>query len=181
MYLLECFSHFHVKFQYCWIMCICTVRNSSCGKVMFLHLSVILLTGGMHGRGCAWQGACMAGGVCFAGGMCIRGMHGGGYACQGPLCGRGACMAGGMYGKGAMHGRGHAWQEGHVCVAGEMATAVDDTHPTGMHSCLYITLRMTLFSLGMTLFSLGMTLFSLGMTLFLLFHVLDTNNTIQNI
>ena len=50
-----------------------------------------------------------------------------------------------------MHGRGHAWQGGihggeHVwwgacmagrgsCVAGEMATAVDGTHPTGMHSC----------------------------------------------
>ena len=48
------------------------------------------MAGGMHGRGCAWQGACMAGG---------------------------------------MHGRG-------VCVAGEMATAVDGTHPTGMHSCL---------------------------------------------
>ena len=44
-------------------------------KVMFLHVSVILSTGGgmhgggacvaggMHGRGCAWWGACMAGGM----------------------------------------------------------------------------------------------------------------------
>ena len=43
-----------------------TVRNSSCGKVMLLHLSVILFTGGsmaggMSGSGgrgggrCAWQ------------------------------------------------------------------------------------------------------------------------------
>ena len=28
---------------------------------------------------------------------------------------------------------GCAWQA--VCVAGETATAVDGTHPTGMHSC----------------------------------------------
>ena len=30
------------------IIYIFTVRNSSCGKVMFLHLSVILFTGGIH-------------------------------------------------------------------------------------------------------------------------------------
>ena len=29
--------------------------------------------GGMHDRGCAWQGVCMARGVCMAGGMCGRG------------------------------------------------------------------------------------------------------------
>ena len=50
-----------------------------------------------------------------------------------------------------MHDKGCAWQEGlHdkgvcmvrtcmvrgcACVAGEMATAADGTHPTGMHSC----------------------------------------------
>ena len=73
-----------------------------CGKVMFLHVSVILSTGGyvwqggMHGRGCAWQG-----------GMC-----GGGHAWWG------ACVA-------------------VVCMAGEMATAVGSTHPTGMHSCSF--------------------------------------------
>ena len=50
-----------------------------------------------------------------------------------------------MHGKGAYGGGGcvvvvgvcvtggHAWQG--VCVAGEMATAVGSTHPTGMHSC----------------------------------------------
>ena len=60
-----------------------------------------------------------------------------------------------------MHGRGHAWQEGMhgqgdmhawegvsmvggmrglgwgTCVAGETATAVGGTHPTGMHSCFH--------------------------------------------
>ena len=76
------------------------------------------MAGGMHGRGHAWQGACVAGG---------GGMHGRGCAWQG------AHVAGGM------HGRGHAWQgrmrvEG-ACMTGETATAVDGTHPTGMHSC----------------------------------------------
>ena len=60
---------------------------------------------GMHGRGHVWQGACIAG----------EGMHGRGHVWQG------ACIAGGMCGKG-------------VCMAGVMATAVDGTHPTGMHS-----------------------------------------------
>ena len=54
----------------------------------------------------------------------------------------------------AMHGRGHVWW-GHVwqgtsmhgkgvCMAGEMATAVDGTHPTGMHSCSLIFLAFAL-------------------------------------
>ena len=54
------------------------------------------------------------GGVYVAGGMCGRG-----HAWQG------ACVAGGMHGRGA-------------CVAGETTTAADGTHPTGMHSCLYL-------------------------------------------
>ena len=45
------------------------------------------MAGGMHGRGCAWQGACMAGG-----------MHGRGHAWWG------VCMAG-----------GHVWQGWHAC------------------------------------------------------------------
>ena len=49
------------------------------------------MAGGMCGRKCVSQEACVAG----------------------------ACMA-----------EGHAWQG-----AGEMAAAVDGTHPTGMHSC----------------------------------------------
>ena len=66
--------------------------------------------GGMHGKG---------------------GMHGE----DGDMCGRGhawwwegVCMAGGMS-VGGMCGRG-------ACMAGETTTAVDSTHPTGMHSCL---------------------------------------------
>ena len=68
---------------------IITVRNSSCGKVMFLHLSVILFRGGVHDKGACMAGGSMRGRV---------GVHGRG----------GACIAG-----------------GHVCVAGETATAAD--------------------------------------------------------
>ena len=74
-------------------------------KVMFLHVSVFLPTGG----GCAWWG----GGICMALGV----MCGGGHAWQEGVQGRGcvwqgACMTGGM------HGRGYAWQG--VCIAGGM-------------------------------------------------------------
>ena len=58
------------------------------------------MAGGMHGGGCAWQGACMVGDMCGGGhvhvwpGACMAGgMHGG----------WGACMAGGV-----VCGRGHA-------------------------------------------------------------------------
>ena len=113
----------------------------------------------MHGRGYAWQGACVAEGMCVAGGV-----HGGGCAWQGAYMagvgvhGRrivvGVCMAGGMC------GRGHVWQRGMcgrgacmavgACVAvgacswGTHAPPSDTTrygqlaggtHPTGMHSC----------------------------------------------
>ena len=69
----------------------------------------------MHGRVHAWH----------EGGMHGRGLCGrvvGGHAWQGMCMAEGACMAG-----------GHAWQG--VRMAGEMATAADGTHPTGMHSC----------------------------------------------
>ena len=74
------------------------------------------MAGGVHGGGRAWQGVCMVGGV-----------HGrDGHVWQG------ACMAEGPAWQRDVHGRqGRAWQE-----AGEMATAADGTHPTGMHSCL---------------------------------------------
>ena len=43
-------------------------------------------------------------------------------------------MAGDMHGMGDVQGRQvHVWQG--ACVAGEMNTAADGTHPTGMHSC----------------------------------------------
>ena len=47
-------------------------------------------------------------------------------------------MAECMCGRGGIHGRGHVWwgvQGGRACMAGETATTVDGTHPTGAHSC----------------------------------------------
>ena len=89
---------------------IITVRNSSCRKVMFSQVSVILLRreGGvcgrhMHGRGCAWHGGHAWQGVCGKGACVTRGVHG-----------REACMVGGMHDRRAcmargVHGRGHEW------------------------------------------------------------------------
>ena len=47
----------------------------------------------------------------------VHGMRGGGM--RGPA---GACVVGGVG----------------ACVAVEMATAADGSHPTGMHSCIYL-------------------------------------------
>ena len=96
---------------------------------MFLHLSVILLTGG----------AC----VVKWGGMRgeVGGVHGeGGHAWQ-----RGACVVKGGHAwqRGGMRGKGgvRAWQRG-ACVVcmppQDMAgQCTGGTHPTGMHSCVY--------------------------------------------
>ena len=104
-----------LKYFYC--------QQFRCGKVIFSQVSVKnsvhrghawQMGGGMHGRGHAWQGMCMAGGMygrraCMAGG---RGVHGGGVHGRGTCvqCAmgcvwQGACMAGGMYG--GVHGRRH--------------------------------------------------------------------------
>ena len=82
----------------------------------------------MHGKGkCAWQrGGCMCG---EGEGHVWQGMHG-----RGGMVGRGW----GMHGRG-MHGGGHVWQGATWpgCMHGrETATAVDGTHPTGIHSCV---------------------------------------------
>ena len=95
------------------------------------------MAGGMHGRGHAWQGVCVAEGayvvggvhsrgVCMAGGAGMHcggcawqgkghvwpaGMRGWGHVYLGGMCGRGACMAGGVHGGGGMRGR----RDGHCC------------------------------------------------------------------
>ena len=45
---------------------IITIRDSSCVKVMFLHLSVILFTRGHARKGHAWQRGDMHGRGCMA-------------------------------------------------------------------------------------------------------------------
>ena len=87
-------------------------------KVMFT--GVCLSMGGVHGRGCACQGACMVGGHawqgCVAGGMCGRGcVWWGGHAWWGHAW-QGVYMGWGHVWQGGMHGRGHVWQG--ACVAG---------------------------------------------------------------
>ena len=78
---------------------------------------------GMHGRGRAWQGACMAvacmmggmhgRGACMAGGMCGGGMHGGRHVWWGACMG--VCMAGGVLDRDVLD-RGRAWEAGVSCV-----------------------------------------------------------------
>ena len=80
------------------------------------------MAGGVHGRGCVWQGVCMAGGV-----------HGGGMHDMGGGCARQKGVRGGGY---VWEG---VWMEG-VCVvgdvrAGDTSTKAGGTHPTLMHSC----------------------------------------------
>ena len=73
-----------------------TARKRSCGKVMFLHLSVILFTGG--GPCVVKVGICMVNGAC----MVKRGRHG-----KGGMHGnRGVCVARGA----------HVWQG--MCMVG---------------------------------------------------------------
>ena len=141
------FSEIHK--QRVWLISntVYTVRNSSCGKILFLQVSVCpqarvdawqgacvaggaCMAGGMHGRGCAWWGCAWQGvymvGVCMAECMCCRG------ACMaGGMCGRGACIAGGMHGRGVCMAGGQAWQRGHAwqgCVCGKRACMTGDTH-----------------------------------------------------
>ena len=111
---------------------------------MFSQTSVILSTGGVHGRGCDDRGS-MHGRGCVAGGMC----GGGGHAwqecawqeaCMAGACVAGVCMASGCVWQGGMHGLG-------ACVAGEMATAADGMHRTGIHSCL---MKFTHYSKGLS-------------------------------
>ena len=82
----------------------------------------------MCGRGCPWQGACMAGGHAWQGACVARGHAWQGHAWQGTcmaegdMHGRGVSMAGGMCGrrsmcdKGLCMARGHVWQRGHACL-----------------------------------------------------------------
>ena len=89
--------------------CLITGHKRSLGQS---DIFTFLLSTGVGGA-CVAQGACMAGGCVW----------------------QGACVAegGGMHGGAGVHGG--SWR-GVVCKAGKMATEVDVTRPTGMHSCL---------------------------------------------
>ena len=94
------------KIRYYFGECIFTARKRSLRRLcLYTCLLVNLFTGGgvrMHGRGHAWQGACMAGGMHGRGG----GVHGPGGWQGACVAGEGACMAGGMHGWGMCGGEG---------------------------------------------------------------------------
>ena len=88
-------NQYPTQLRSCNVMTVC---NSSCRKVMFLHLSVILFMGG---GGHVWWGDVHGRGACMVGGVCGKG----GHVWQRGCAWQGACMVEGV------HGRGHVWQE----------------------------------------------------------------------
>ena len=110
-----------------------TARKRSCGKVMFLQVSVILFTGGCQllGDACSQSG----GGACSQGEGCL--VQGG--ACSGGVSAPRGCLALGV----ALGGSGPGGVPG-----GDppTVTATGGTHPTGMHSCiLFLEQQPTFF------------------------------------
>ena len=80
--------------------CTITARKRSCGKVMFLHLSVILFTGGSLSRGVSVWGSLSRGSL--SEGVSVQGLClGGSMSRETPLYGG---RAGGMHPTG-MHSR----------------------------------------------------------------------------
>ena len=102
------------------VTCIITGRNEVLAKVIFLHLSVILFTGGgvpaPNFRGGGW-GAYSK----FSGGRGVPAPNLGGCLLQ--IFGGGACSK----------------FSGGVLQFSEYGHRSAGTHPTGMHSCLYCT------------------------------------------
>ena len=117
-----------------WFKAFLPPANEVWGKVIFLHLFVILFTGG----------ACMVapGGMC---GCSWGGMHG---CSQGGV--HGCSRGGGMCGCSG----GHAWLlwGGGACVGYDEIRRYDQwaggTHPTGMHSCLLYNTKNVFFTWG---------------------------------
>ena len=110
-------------------------RQTKFGKVMFLHVSVILFTGGVVSQNALQVSSPTPKGM-------LRGLAGGvsrptpRRRLRGLAGGLQAHMWGGVYP--SLHWGRHPQQ---------MATAVGSTHPTGMHSCLIGDLKSYLSSL----------------------------------
>ena len=103
-----------------------TVRNSSCGKVMF---SQAYVKNSVRGGGCVFQHALGRGSVCPVG------------VCLGYVCPEG-CLAGGCRPKRGVSAQGYTppgirgrHPPGPEADTLKTATAADSTHPTGLHSC----------------------------------------------
>ena len=111
---------------------IITDRNEV-AKVMFLHVSVILFTGGCYpSMHCRWYPSMPCSrGVPVAGGACSRGVPAPGGTCPRGLLPGGCSLRGDLLGGGLLCGGG-GWRPP---PRRQTATGVDVTHPTGMHSC----------------------------------------------
>ena len=99
------------------LLVLITARKRSCGKVMFLHLSVILFTGGSLSRGCVCQG-----GLSPVGGLCLQGVFVGGgflsrgFLSKGSLSRGGLCPGGGICLGGSFPGG--SLSRGRLCLGG---------------------------------------------------------------
>ena len=87
---------------------------------------------------CPWGGHAWQGFVCMAGaharqGVCGRGAH----VWWGGMCSRGACMVGGVYMVGGVHAT-HTPTHTPPTPRDTVGHCAGGTHPTGMHSCLFI-------------------------------------------
>ena len=103
------------------LRCLITVRNEV-AKVMFSQ-ACVCRRGGAWSQGDAWsRGEGLVPGGLVPGGVCSRGSGPGGVGGSGP---RGSLVPGGV-------GIPACTEADPL---GEMATAADGTHPTGMHSC----------------------------------------------
>ena len=91
-----------------------TARKRSCGKVMFLHLSVILFTRGFLSMGS------LSTGVSVQGGSLSRGVSVQGLSVQWSVCRRESLSRGSLSGR--------------PPTAVRLRAGI--THPTGMHSCI---------------------------------------------
>ena len=109
-------------------------QGGMCGRRACMAGECACRGGGVHSKGHAWQGACVAGGMHGGGG------HGRGHAWWGGHLCWGVCVAGGVHGGGCMavgmlgggmHGRG-TW----VADTMRYGQRAGGTHPTGMYSRL---------------------------------------------
>ena len=105
------FKEFFLKVNHSDVLSFITARKRSCGKVMFLHLSMILFTGGSLSRGSLSRGGlCLEGlclkGLCPGGSLCLGVPVQGGGFCSGGVCpGVGEVFVGGVSVRGSLSGR----------------------------------------------------------------------------
>ena len=114
----------HTIFSFFW------TRQTSHVVYLKIHRRLITARKRSLGQGNMFTGVCLSTG---GGVSAPRGVHGpGGCVCyQGDVCSRGVCSRGCMVPGGCL-------LRGGLVETSWMATAAGGTHPTGMHSCLFL-------------------------------------------